>query len=82
MHVLRSSLAAKLVGPTLAIQLGRRILGLVAELPVTLLTDIDVALGIKQDLVASLVQLHTSRAESDAEESPAKRLKTTRTSKD
>jgi hypothetical protein len=36
MHVLRSSLAAKLVGPTLALQVGRRILAEVSELRATL----------------------------------------------
>jgi hypothetical protein len=81
LHVLRSSLATKLVGPTLALQLGRQILQEVAELPVPLLSDMEVALGLKKDLVASLVQQHTSQAEGDAEEFPAKRLKT-RTSQD
>eukprot|EP00972_Heterocapsa_arctica_P082267 12123406-Heterocapsa_arctica.AAC.1 len=83
MHVLRSSLAAKLVGPTLAIQLGRMILSEVAELPVPLLADIDVSLGIKKDLVATLVQLHSAPAEGDAEDLLAKRRKTMpRTSED
>jgi hypothetical protein len=81
MHVLRSSLAVELVGPTLARQLGRMLLSDVTELPVPLLSDIDVSLGVKKDLVASLVRLHTSQEADDAEQGPPKRLKS-RTSQD
>jgi hypothetical protein len=62
MHVLRSSLAVELVGPTLARQLGRMLLSDVSELPVPLLSDIDVSLGVKKDLVASLVVAHLPRS--------------------
>jgi hypothetical protein len=82
MHILRSSLAAQLVGSTLAIQVSRQILAEVAELPVAPLTAIEESLGLKNDLVTSLVQLHTSKATDDAEEQPAKRLKTARPYKD
>ncbi len=79
MHILRSSLAAQLVGSTLAIQVSRQILAEIAELPVPLLTAIEESLGLKNDLVTSLaVQLHPSKATDDAEEQPAKRLKTAR----
>jgi hypothetical protein len=76
MHVLRSSLAAKLVGHTLAVQLGRRILAEVTDLPVPLLTDMEVSLGLKRDLVASLVQLHTAQTEDDADHHLTKRRRT------
>jgi hypothetical protein len=82
MHILRSSLAAKLVGSTLAMQVSRQILADVAELPVPLLTEIEESLGLKNDLVTSLVQLHTSKATDDADEQPAKRFKAARPHKD
>jgi len=58
LHVLRSSLCSKLLGPTLAAQVGRMLLAELAELPVPLLTEQEVNLGAKGDLVATLTALH------------------------
>ena len=58
MHLLRSSLAQKLVGRTLATQLSRMILAEVAEVKVPLLSDSDICLGLKRDLTSSLEELH------------------------
>ena len=58
MHVLRSTLATKMVGPVLAMQVGRLILAEVGEVPVVLLTEAALNLGVKHNLVATLAQLH------------------------
>ena len=77
MSLLRSGLAEKLLGPTLAMQVNRRILAKVADLDVPLLPDADVSLGVKKDCVATLEQLHCEPLEDEAPENsrPAKRMR-------
>jgi hypothetical protein len=58
MHLLRSSLCSKLVGPALAAQANRLILAHIAELPVVTFSQEDLGLKIKDDLAASLAELH------------------------
>ena len=61
MHLLRSSLCKKLVGTTLAKQLSLKILALVSELLVPLLSEQALADELKMDLVAALEQLHANQ---------------------
>lgn len=79
MHILRSSLAEKLVGRTLATQLSRRILALVSDEAVPLLPDGDVRLGVSQDLVSTLDELQCGPRDHEDESliccQPAKRLR-------
>ena len=58
MHILRSSLSAKLVGPAMAAQLNRLILAEISELPVKLIPEEILNIQIRQDLIASLGQDH------------------------
>ena len=54
LHLLRSAVAAKLVGPSMAVQLSRKILADVSEVPVTFIPEATLNLQIKQDLVCAL----------------------------
>ena len=56
LHLLRSGQCNKLVGPALATQASRMILEEVAQVPVDLLSPDDLAIKVRQDLVASLHQ--------------------------
>ena len=76
LHLLRSSLCTKLVGASLAAQVNRMILAEVSELPAPLLSQQEMSLGIKADLVATLERLHCKRDdEDDTSPRPAKRLR-------
>ena len=55
-HLLRSSLCAKLVGPALATQVDRSILAEISELPVVLIPRKALHLNVCKDLIASLEQ--------------------------
>ena len=83
LHFLRSSLCAKLVGPTLAKQVSLKILSEIVELPVPLMSDQDITRGLKVDLAATLEQLHCGpdNVQGTDEEfhRPAKRLRKDKT---
>ena len=65
-HVMRSpACCSQLVGPSMATQVARMLLSEVAEVPVPLLADADLLLGIKRDLVASLTE---NKCQHDLEE--------------
>ena len=76
MHILRSSLCSKLVGPTLALQASRLILAEVAEVPVKILSEQEVSLRLKADLVSTLERMYAPpEPEESAVESPLKKYK-------
>ena len=77
MHLLRSSLCKKLVGTTLAKQLSLKILALVSDLLVPLSSEQALAHELRQDLVATLEQLHAKPATEEVFEASgrAKRMK-------
>ena len=54
LHLLRSGLCCKLVGPALAAQANRLILREIADVPVSLLSPADLTTRVRQDLVACL----------------------------
>jgi hypothetical protein len=56
LHLLRTSLCAKFVGPALATQVDRSILAEISELPVVLIPGIALHLNVCKDLIASLEQ--------------------------
>ena len=77
MCVLRArTCSSKLVGRTLGIQLSRRVLEEIAEVPVALLSPEQVVIGLKQDLVATLSLQHAPR-ERDApdDDTPVKKAR-------
>ena len=80
MHFMRSSLAEKLVGPTMAKQLSLKVLAEVADMPVPLLSDADLLNGCQADLVASLRSQHCED-DADGLERPTKRLRRNAASK-
>ena len=53
-HLLRSRWCQKLVGPALALQASRSILAEIADAPVALISEADLALKVRQDLVDTL----------------------------
>jgi hypothetical protein len=69
MHLLRSALCVKLVGPALAAQANRMILSEISEVPVRLFQEQDINLEIRKDLIASLEQQHCGPEEDDTTES-------------
>ena len=77
LHLLRSGLCRKLVGPALATQASRLILEEVAQVRVALLSPDDLAIKVRQDLVETLhrQQCEPSGAD-DPGEKPAKRGRT------
>ena len=76
MHLLRTSLCAKLVGPSLATQINRKILAEVADLPVPLISQQDLGVRVKADLAATLERLHCPQEDLEEDSSrPAKRLR-------
>ena len=77
--LLRSSVAKDLVGPTMATQLGRKILAEIAEVPVTLLSEDALSRGCKQDLVDSLRRRHCQADEAGDASPLRKRLRRSRT---
>ena len=58
-------MCAKLVGPTLAKQVRLHILSGIAELLVPIMSREDINRGLKEDLVATLEQLHCGPHVSD-----------------
>ena len=56
LHLLRTSLCAKLVGPALATQVDQSILAEISELPVVLTPRKALHLNVRKDLIASLNQ--------------------------
>jgi hypothetical protein len=77
LHLLRSSMCSKLVGPALAAQANRMIIAEIAEVPVKLFSEQEVNLGIRRDLIASLEQQHCGcDVEEDITENrPCKKLR-------
>ena len=63
LHLLRSSLCSKLVGPALASQVNRMILAEIAEVPVKLVSKDTLEQQIKMDLIAALEREHCEPAE-------------------
>ena len=62
LHLLRSSLCKKLIGTTLAKQLSLKILALVSDMLVPLMSEQSLTAELKQDLVVQLEQLHAKPA--------------------
>ena len=76
LHLLRSSLCSKLVGPSLAAQMSRMTLAETAEVPVEMVPAEALSQMIKQDLVAMLAQQNCCEEfEDNLEQQPAKKLK-------
>ena len=73
MHVMRSSLCCKLVGPGMAHQVGRKVLATVAEMKVPLLSDQCLLDWTKKDLIASLSHQHCPESEQEDDGHPAKK---------
>ena len=67
LHLLRSQLCGKLVGPALAAQASRLILSEIAEVPVRLIPEQDLNLQIRENLIASLEQQHCAPDEAEAD---------------
>ena len=54
LHLLRSSLCSKLVGPAMAAQANRKILAEISEVPVKMCAEQDMNQNIRRDLIALL----------------------------
>ena len=67
LHLLRSSLCSKLVGPAMAEQANRKILAEISEVPVKMCAEQDMNQNIRRDLIALLEEKHCVE-EADAEE--------------
>ena len=76
LHLLRSDLCKKLVGPALAMQVNRILLAEIADAPVALLSDAELALRVRQDLVDTL-----ERNLDGNDEEPVRPLKFQKTSR-
>ena len=76
LHLLRSGLCSKLVGPSLAGQVSRLILAEIAEVPVDLLSDAELNIQVRQDLVNSLAAPLCDPADSEDDKRPTKRSRT------
>ena len=78
LHLLRSSLCSKLVGPAMAEQANRKILAEISEVPVKMCAEQDMNQNIRRDLIALLEERHCG-GEADAEEdiycSPLKKMR-------
>ena len=76
LHMLRSSLCAKLVGPALAAQMNRLILAEIADVPVKSFTEASLNLKVRQDLVTSLEHQHCGPEGDESEDMrPRKKLR-------
>ena len=76
LHLLRSSLCSKLVGPSLAAQMSRMILADTADVPGELVPAEELSQRIKQDLVAMLAQQNCCEEfEDNLEHQPTKKMK-------
>jgi hypothetical protein len=78
LHLLRSGLCKKLVGSALAAQVKRLILAEIAEVPVNLFSEPDLALKVRQDLIESLDHQLCGSSEILEDERPTKRSRTTK----
>ena len=58
LHLLRSSLCSKLVGPAMAAQANRKILAEISEVPVEMCAEQDMNQNIRRDLIALLEERH------------------------
>ena len=67
LHLLRSSLCSKLVGPAMAAQANRKILAEISQVPVKMCAEQDMNMNIRRDLIASLEERHCV-GEPDAQE--------------
>ena len=76
-HLLRSSLCTRLVGPGMAAQVARSLLAEVSEFPVAPMSERTLAQKAKEDLVATLEQLHCPLEDMavDADEQPLKKMR-------
>ena len=72
LHLLRSSLCSKLVGPALASQVQRMILAEIADVPVELMSKDTLEQQIKMDLIAALEREHC-RPEEDVQDDNERR---------
>ena len=79
LHVLRSSaFCSRLVGPTLATQMSRKVLALVSDMSVPLLSEEGLQQGLKTDIVGLLTHTHC-KPESDDERHSTPSKKKSRT---
>ena len=79
LHVLRSSaFCSRLVGPTLATQMSRKVLALVSDMSVPLLSEEGLQQGMKTDIVGLLTHTHC-KPESDDERHSTPSKKKSRT---
>ena len=75
LHLLRSSLCSKLVGPALASQVTRMILAEITEVPVELVSKDTLEQQIKMDLIAALEREHCEPVEDLQDDSGRRPLK-------
>ena len=75
MHLLRSSVCSKLIGTSMSTQVNRMILAEITELPVPLLSDVQMSIGMKEELVGHLERSQCSDrvSEESEHERPSKR---------
>ena len=74
LHLLRSGLCGKLVGPALGAQTNRLVLAQIAELPVNLFPEPELGLKVRQELVDALAL--QAAPEDEEHESPQKKRRT------
>ena len=78
LHLLRSSLCSKLVGPAMAAQANRKILAEISEVPVKMCAEQEMNQNIRRDLIALLEERHCV-GEADAQEDldcrPSKKMR-------
>ena len=76
LHLLRFGWCCKLVGPALAAQTNRLLLAEIADVPVQLHSDEALNLSVRQDLIATLENLHCGPQVDETQDNrPAKKLK-------
>ena len=78
LHLLRSSLCSKLVGPAMAAQANRKILAEISEVPVKMCAEQDMNQNIRRDLIALLEERHCvgePYAQDDIDSRPLKTMR-------
>ena len=78
LHLLRSSLCSKLVGPAMATQANRKILAEISEVPVKMCAEQELNLNIRRDLIALLAErqcVGEADAQEDSDGRPLKKLR-------
>ena len=78
LHLLRSSLCSKLVGPAMATQANRKILAEISEVPVEMCAEQDMNQNIRRDLIALLAErqcVGEADAQEDSDGRPLKKLR-------